>query len=83
MSTQTKTTKTIKTKAGTAGVITKLPPKPLAFEVLDLVSKQRSNAKKVEILKEYEHDSLKAIFIWNFDESVISMLPPGVCSLFW
>jgi hypothetical protein len=77
MSTQTKTTKTIKTKAGTAGVITKLPPKPLAFEVLDLVSKQRSNAKKVEILKEYEHDSLKAIFIWNFDESVISMLPPG------
>ncbi len=77
MSTQTKTTKTIKTKAGSARVVTKLPPKPLAFEVLALASKQRTNAKKVEILKEYEHDSLKTIFIWNFDESVISMLPPG------
>lgn len=55
----------------------KLPPKPFAFEVFSLASKQRSKAKKIEILKEYEHDSLKAIFIWNFDESVISMLPPG------
>jgi hypothetical protein len=29
------------------------------------------------VLKKYEHDSLKAIFIWNFDESVISVLPEG------
>lgn len=77
MSTQTKTTKTIKTKAGSARVVTKLPPKPLAFEVLALASKQRTNAKKVEILKEYEHDSLKTIFIWNFDDNVVSMLPEG------
>ena len=55
----------------------KLPAKPFAFEVLQLVSKQRAKAKKVEILREYAHDSLKAIFIWNFDESVISLLPPG------
>jgi len=55
-----------------------LPPNPFAFEVFDLVSKQRSNAKKVEILKKYEHPSLKALFIWNFDESIISMLPEGV-----
>jgi hypothetical protein len=69
---------TTKTRKKTdSSVATKLPPKPFAFEVLSLVSKQRSNAKKVEILKEYEHDSLKAIFIWNFDESVISMLPEG------
>lgn len=54
-----------------------LPPNPFIFEILDLVSKQRSNAKKVEVLKTYEHDSLKAIFIWNFDESVLSLLPPG------
>ncbi len=69
----TKTRK--KTDSSTA--TTKLPPNPLVFEVLSLASKQRSNAKKVEILKEYEHDSLKAIFIWNFDDSVISLLPPG------
>lgn len=54
-----------------------LPPNPFVFEVLELVSKQRTNAKKVEVLKQYEHDSLKTIFIWNFDESVISLLPEG------
>lgn len=70
------TTKTKKRTSPTT-TVTKLPPKPFAFEVLSLASKQRSNSKKVEILKEYEHDSLKAIFIWNFDDSVISMLPPG------
>lgn len=70
------TTKTRK-KIESSGTTTKLPPKPFAFEVLSLASKQRSNAKKVEVLREYEHDSLKTIFIWNFDESVISVLPPG------
>lgn len=54
-----------------------LPINPFVFEVLELVSKQRSNSKKVEILKTYEHDSLKSIFIWNFDETVISLLPGG------
>ena len=54
-----------------------LPPNPFAFEVLTLCSKQKTKAKKVEVLKKYEHDSLKALFIWNFDESVISLLPPG------
>ncbi len=51
-----------------------LPTNPFAFEVLQLVSKQRTNAKKVEILKKYEDASLKSIFIWNFDESIISIL---------
>jgi len=54
-----------------------LPPNALAFEILELVSKQRTNQKKIEILKEYEHDALKAIFIWNFDDTVVSLLPPG------
>jgi len=54
-----------------------LPSNPFVFEILELASKQRSKAKKVEILKTYDHISLKSIFIWNFDESVISMLPPG------
>ena len=54
-----------------------LPTNPFVFEILALASKQRSKAKKVEVLKTYEHDSLKAIFIWNFDESIISLLPEG------
>ena len=54
-----------------------LPLKPFAFEVLHLASKQRSKAKKVEVLRRYEDPSLKALFIWNFDETVISILPEG------
>jgi hypothetical protein len=65
------------TKKTAAPVVDNLPSNPFSFEVLDLVSRQRSNAKKVELLKKYEHPSLKALFIWNFDESVISMLPDG------
>tara|TARA_B100000902_G_C26886662_1_gene705279 strand:- start:88 stop:663 length:576 start_codon:yes stop_codon:yes gene_type:complete len=54
-----------------------LPLKPFAFEVLHLASKQRSKAKKVEVLRRYEDPSLKALFIWNFDETVVSILPEG------
>jgi hypothetical protein len=75
------TTTTTKTKATTtkraAPVIDNLPTNPFAFEVLDLVSRQKTNAKKVEILQKYDHPSLRATFIWNFDESVISVLPDG------
>jgi len=46
-------------------------------EILDLVSEQKTKAKKIDILKEYECDALKSLFIWNFDESVISLLPSG------
>jgi hypothetical protein len=72
-----------KTKPKTAAKTTtsasiELPANPFAFEVLNLVSKQRTNAKKVEVLKNYGDPSLKAIFIWNFDESLTSALPEGI-----
>ena len=54
-----------------------LPRNPFVFEILDLVSKQRTKAKKIEALRKYEELPLKVILIWNFDESVISALPPG------
>ena len=54
-----------------------LPRNPFAFEVLDLVSKQRSKAKKVEVLKKYRDKGLVAVLIWNFDETITSMLPEG------
>ena len=73
---QKKTTKTRAKRKTTSPQ--KLPPNPFIFEILNLASKQRSKAKKAEILKEYETDSLKSLFIWNFDESVISMLPEGM-----
>ena len=71
------TTKTPATKTTSKTTSLELPKNPFAFEVFDLVSKQRSNAKKIEVLKKYEHISLKAILIWNFDESVKSVLPEG------
>lgn len=73
----TKKENTIVTKNVSEKVIPDLPANPFAFEVLNLASKQRSNAKKIEILKKYSDDSLKTIFIWNFDESIISVLPVG------
>ena len=54
-----------------------LPSNPFSFEVFALVSKQRSNIKKVEILQKYEHPSIKSLLIWNFDDTVVSLLPEG------
>ena len=37
----------------------------------------RSNAKKVEVLQRYGGPSLKAVLIWNFDETIVTLLPEG------
>ena len=66
-----------KTAAPKLEEFTKLQPNPFQYEILELASKQRSNAKKVEILKEYRNPALVSLLIWNFDDSVISVLPPG------
>lgn len=55
----------------------KLPPNPFVHEILDLISSQRSKAKKIEVLKEHRCDALTSLLIWNFDDTVISMLPEG------
>ena len=54
-----------------------LPVNPFVFEILELASSQRSSAKKVEVLQKYEDNSVKSVLIWNFDDSVISMIPEG------
>jgi len=55
----------------------RLPSNPLLSEVLDKVSKQKTKAKKIEVLKENESLHLKAVLIWNFDDSAVSVLPEG------
>ena len=82
MTTKSTTKKTTsKTKAsvvtGPPQTIPKLPNNPFMFEILDAVSKQRTKAKKVAVLKKYEEHALKVILIWNFDETVVSVLPDG------
>ena len=73
-STKKTTSKSISVKAASGP---KLPPNPFVHEILELASKQRSKAKKAEILQEYSNDALKSLFIWNFDETVISLIPQG------
>ena len=70
-------TKTATRKTKKVVEIPQLPVNPFVFEILDAASSQRSKAKKVEALRRYEHPSVKMIFVWNFDDSVISLLPPG------
>ena len=55
----------------------RLPSNPLLSEVLAKVSKQRTKAKKIQVLKENESLHLKSVLIWNFDDTVISVLPEG------
>jgi len=54
-----------------------LPTNPFVFEVFDVVSKQKTNAKKVEALQKFAHPCIKSLFIWNFDDTIKSALPPG------
>ena len=71
------TTKKTTTRKKPAVKRVKLPPNPFIHEILELVSEQRTKAKRDEILKEYRDDSLTAILIWNFDERVQSAVPEG------
>ena len=76
MTTTTKktTTKTVKANAPS---IPNFPNYPFVYEVFDACSKQRTKAKKVEVLKRYAHESVMAVLIWNFDETIVSLLPEG------
>ena len=79
-----KTTRKTRTPAGTAAIKTKkivkrveLPPNPFIHEILDHVEEQKTKIKKIAALKKYRDDSLTAILIWNFDDSVVSAVPEG------
>ena len=54
-----------------------LPPNPFVHEILEYVGKQKSKIAKVEALKEHRNDALVSILIWNFDETVLSLIPEG------
>ena len=73
----TQTPKTTTRKPRTPKTKVKLPPNPFIHEILELVDEQKTKAKKVSVLREYRDDSLTAILIWNFDDSVISAVPDG------
>ena len=45
--------------------------------VLSKVSNAKTKAEKIKILQANNSQALRSLLIWNFDESVISMLPEG------
>jgi len=64
-------------KRASPAVIPDLPANPFVFEIFDIASKQRSNAKKVEALQKFAHPCVKSLLIWNFDDTIVSSLPAG------
>ena len=69
--------KTRRPRKKASPAVKKLPSNPFMNEILELANEQTTHAKKVAVLQEYECIALKSLFIWNFDDSVISLLPPG------
>jgi len=76
MTTKTSTKKTTKTLKVNKP-LPNLPNQPFVFEVFDLVSRQRSKAKKIEVLRKYDEQHIRRLFIWNFDQSIESAVPAG------
>ena len=77
MTTPKKTTTRKRRVVKAAAPLPNLPRKPFVFEVLDLVSKQKTKAKKVEVLRKYDEFHLRTLFLWNFDTTIESALPDG------
>ena len=73
-----KVTPKVTKKKTTITASTKLPPNPFVFEVLELANKQKTIAKRVEVLQEHRYDALVSVLIWNFDDAAVSLLPEGV-----
>ena len=75
--TTSRTRKTPAKSAPRSKEIKKLPPNPFMNEILDLIHEQETDEDKVKVLQQYANDALKTLLIWNYDESIISLLPTG------
>jgi hypothetical protein len=49
----------------------------LISEILQKVSNAKTKAEKIKILQDNNTQTLRSILIWNFDETVESLLPEG------
>ncbi len=62
----------------TKTTLKKLPKDALVSEILEVVSKQRSKAKKIEILQQQsKNQGLIAVLVWNYDPNIESAVPDG------
>ena len=51
--------------------------KLLINEVLQKVSNAKTKPQKIKLLQQYNTNALRSVLIANFDESIVSLLPPG------
>ena len=51
--------------------------KLLMHEVLQKVSNAKTKKEKITLLEKFNTPALRMLFIINFDDSVVSLLPPG------
>lgn len=51
--------------------------RPLISEVFRKVNNAKTKAEKTELLHKYNSQTLRSLLIWNFDESVVTILPEG------
>ena len=49
----------------------------LLSEILRKVSNAKTKKEKIDLLRKYNTPALRQLLIWNFDESVVSMIPEG------
>ena len=49
----------------------------LLSEVLRKVSNAKTKKEKIDLLRKHNTPALRQLLIWNFDESVVSMVPEG------
>lgn len=49
----------------------------LLSEILRKVSNAKTKKEKIDLLRKYNSPALRQLLIWNFDESVVSMVPAG------
>jgi hypothetical protein len=77
------TTKSPVAKKTTTPKVTKtvekieLTPTSYVHEIFSAVVAERTKDKKISILQQYNENFIKSLLIWNFDESITSVLPEG------
>lgn len=49
----------------------------LLSEILRKVSNAKTKKEKIDLLRRHNTPALRQLLIWNFDESVVSMVPAG------
>ena len=51
--------------------------KLLMHEIFQKISNAKTKAEKIKLLQQFNSRGLRSILIVNFDESLVSLLPPG------